>query len=29
MNKKNEEKITVKKAIKELAEVYGITGDQL
>ena len=28
MNEKNEEKITVKKAIKELAEVYGITGEE-
>ena len=28
MNEKNEEKITVKKAIKELAEVYGITGEK-
>ena len=28
MNDRNEEKITVKKAIKELAEVYGITGEE-
>ena len=28
MNEKNEEKITVKKAIKELAEVYGIKGEE-
>lgn len=29
MNERNEERIIVKKAIEELAEVYKITGDQL
>ena len=28
MNERNEERIIVKKAIKELAEVYGITGEE-